>query len=124
MFSLSLSFFGRTVHNATPRRLLQARELASNQTQTHPKSQSSPVQSSASHLVPRWAIYALPVAGVLFIAAVATAIYVFFSRRKKDNTVMPWATGLSGQLKKAFVTGWFFCSIIILPMQKLRLFHG
>lgn len=95
----------KTVHNATPRRLLQARELASNQTQTHPKSQSSPVQSSASHLVPRWAIYALPVAGVLFIAAVATAIYVFFSRRKKDNTVMPWATGLSGQLKKAFVTG-------------------
>uniref|UniRef100_A0A0E0BML4 Protein kinase domain-containing protein n=1 Tax=Oryza glumipatula TaxID=40148 RepID=A0A0E0BML4_9ORYZ len=95
----------KTVHSATPGRLLQARELASNQTQTHPKSQSSPVQSSASHLVPRWAIYALPVAGVLFIAAVATAIYVFFSRRKKDNTVMPWATGLSGQLKKAFVTG-------------------
>ncbi|KAF0889889.1 hypothetical protein E2562_033858 [Oryza meyeriana var. granulata] len=37
--------------------------------------------------------------------AVATAIYLLFSRRKKDNTVKPWATGLSGQLKKAFVTG-------------------
>ncbi|KAF0889640.1 hypothetical protein E2562_030121 [Oryza meyeriana var. granulata] len=37
--------------------------------------------------------------------AVATAIYLLFSRRKKDNTVTPWATGLSGQLKKAFVTG-------------------
>uniref|UniRef100_A0A0E0F1J6 Protein kinase domain-containing protein n=2 Tax=Oryza meridionalis TaxID=40149 RepID=A0A0E0F1J6_9ORYZ len=96
----------KTVHNATPRQLLQARQLISNQTQRQHKKQSPPpVESSAPHLVPHWAIYALPVVGVLLIAAVATAIYVFFSRRKKDNTVMPWATGLSGQLKKAFVTG-------------------
>uniref|UniRef100_A0A0D9XN79 Protein kinase domain-containing protein n=1 Tax=Leersia perrieri TaxID=77586 RepID=A0A0D9XN79_9ORYZ len=97
----------RTVHNATPRKLLQARELISNQTHEHHKKKQSPppVQSSASHLRPHWAIYALSTVGVLCIAAVATAIYVLFSRRKKDNTVMPWATGLSGQLKKAFVTG-------------------
>uniref|UniRef100_A0A0D9XVU3 Protein kinase domain-containing protein n=2 Tax=Leersia perrieri TaxID=77586 RepID=A0A0D9XVU3_9ORYZ len=97
----------RTVHNAPPRKLLQARELISNQTdKDHKRKQSPPpVQSSASHLLPYWAIYTLSAVGVLCIAAVATAIYVLFSRRKKDNTVMPWATGLSGQLKKAFVTG-------------------
>ncbi|XP_006663713.2 protein MALE DISCOVERER 2-like [Oryza brachyantha] len=94
----------KTVHNA--RQLLQSRELISNKTQTHSQKQlPPPVQLPAPKLQPCWLIYALPIAGVLFVAAVATAIYLLFSRRKKDNTVMPWATGLSGQLKKAFVIG-------------------
>uniref|UniRef100_A0A0E0BML3 Protein kinase domain-containing protein n=1 Tax=Oryza glumipatula TaxID=40148 RepID=A0A0E0BML3_9ORYZ len=50
----------KTVHSATPGRLLQARELASNQTQTHPKSQSSPVQSSASHLLKKAFVTGVP----------------------------------------------------------------
>uniref|UniRef100_A0A0E0MBI6 Protein kinase domain-containing protein n=1 Tax=Oryza punctata TaxID=4537 RepID=A0A0E0MBI6_ORYPU len=99
-------FLAKAVHHATTRQLLQARELISNQTYTtYHKKLSPPVQSPEPQLLPHWAIYILPIAGVLFIAAVATAIYLIFSRRKKDNTVMPWATGLSGQLKKAFVTG-------------------
>lgn len=36
---------------------------------------------------------------------IASTVYLLLSRRKKDNTVNPWATGLSGQLRKAFVTG-------------------
>ncbi|KAL5204049.1 hypothetical protein ABZP36_008920 [Zizania latifolia] len=93
-------------HNATPRKLLQARELESSQSSNHEhQNPSTPVQPSESHTLPHWAIYTVPIAGALCIALVAAAMYLLFNRRKKDNTVMPWATGLSGQLSKAFVTG-------------------
>ncbi|XP_047321910.1 inactive receptor-like serine/threonine-protein kinase At2g40270 [Impatiens glandulifera] len=36
---------------------------------------------------------------------VASALGIFFCRRNKVVMVGPWATGLSGQLRKAFVTG-------------------
>ncbi|CAO2145310.1 unnamed protein product [Urochloa humidicola] len=56
--------------------------------------------------LPRWAICTLAISGALvFVAAAAVTTCLLFSRRKKDNTVMPWSTGLSGPLRKAFVAG-------------------
>ncbi|OEL19903.1 hypothetical protein BAE44_0019078 [Dichanthelium oligosanthes] len=56
--------------------------------------------------MPRWAIYTIAIGGALVFVAVAAAItYLLFSHRKKDITVMPWSTGLSGPLRKAFVSG-------------------
>ncbi|KAL5206369.1 hypothetical protein ABZP36_034578 [Zizania latifolia] len=105
-------------HSATPRKLLQARELESSRssndehsnpstpTHEHPQKQSPPAEPSESQLLPNWAVYTIPIAGALCIALVAAAaIHLLFSNRNKENTVMPWATGLSGQLSKAFVTG-------------------
>ncbi|CAK7330493.1 unnamed protein product [Dovyalis caffra] len=43
------------------------------------------------------------IAGTMF--ALISAIGIFFFRSNKVVTVRPWATGLSGQLQKAFVTG-------------------
>ncbi|CAL4995991.1 unnamed protein product [Urochloa decumbens] len=84
-----------TIRSAIQRRLL------------HEPSKSSghePERSSSS--LPHWAIYTIAVSGALiFVALAATAMYLFLSHRKKDNTVMPWSTGLSGPLKKAFVAG-------------------
>ncbi|CAL4904649.1 unnamed protein product [Urochloa decumbens] len=84
-----------TIRSAIQRRLL------------HEPSKSSghePERSSSS--LPHWAIYTIAVSGALiFVALAATAMYLLLSHRKKDNTVMPWSTGLSGPLKKAFVAG-------------------
>ncbi|XP_072967890.1 inactive receptor-like serine/threonine-protein kinase At2g40270 [Typha angustifolia] len=44
------------------------------------------------------------VGAVCFLVAL-TAIYFLCLRGDKGDVVMPWATGLSGQLQKAFVTG-------------------
>ena len=43
------------------------------------------------------------IAGSLFFLIITVSILVF--RSSKVVTVKPWATGLSGQLQKAFVTG-------------------
>ncbi|KAJ6754966.1 PROTEIN MALE DISCOVERER 2 [Salix purpurea] len=43
------------------------------------------------------------IAGSVF--ALISAVGIFFFRRSKAVTVKPWATGLSGQLQKAFITG-------------------
>jgi len=62
--------------------------------------------SSSSKSLPHWAIYTIAIGGALvFVAAAAATVYLLFSRRKKDTTVMPWFTGLSGPLSKAFVAG-------------------
>uniref|UniRef100_A0A6N2L4Z4 Protein kinase domain-containing protein n=1 Tax=Salix viminalis TaxID=40686 RepID=A0A6N2L4Z4_SALVM len=47
------------------------------------------------------------IAGVIACSmfALISAIGIFFFRSSKVVTVRPWATGLSGQLQKAFVTG-------------------
>lgn len=51
-----------------------------------------------------WKIY-MPIAvGVSFLLALAV-LYLFCCRANRVVTVRPWATGLSGQLQKAFVTG-------------------
>jgi hypothetical protein len=47
------------------------------------------------------------IAGVIAgsMLALISAVGFFLFRRSKVVTVKPWATGLSGQLQKAFVTG-------------------
>nr|CAB3490682.1 unnamed protein product [Digitaria exilis] len=56
--------------------------------------------------LPQWAIYTIAISGsVLFLVVAATTTYLLLSRGKRDNTVMPWSTGLSGPLSKAFVAG-------------------
>ncbi|XP_062231141.1 inactive receptor-like serine/threonine-protein kinase At2g40270 [Phragmites australis] len=50
-------------------------------------------------------IYVIAAAGASLLAAVSVALFVLCYRSNKVVTVRPWATGLSGQLQKAFVTG-------------------
>ncbi|XP_066388217.1 protein MALE DISCOVERER 2-like isoform X4 [Miscanthus floridulus] len=51
-----------------------------------------------------WTTYGLVAAGIAVFLLVSAASILCF-RAKKMGTVRPWATGLSGQLQKAFVTG-------------------
>ena len=51
--------------------------------------------------------YSLVAAGSAVFVVMAAAS-VMYCRVKKVGTVRPWATGLSGQLQRAFVTGSFF----------------
>lgn len=51
--------------------------------------------------------YSLVAAGSAVFVVMAAAS-VMYCRVKKVGTVRPWATGLSGQLQQAFVTGNFF----------------
>ncbi|PUZ62660.1 hypothetical protein GQ55_3G003800 [Panicum hallii var. hallii] len=84
------------------RRLLHQR--GDHQVAESPKSNGN--DGSERRTIPHWAIYTLAISGaVLFVVVAATATYLLFSRRKKDNTVTPWSTGLSGPLRKAFVAG-------------------
>jgi hypothetical protein len=39
------------------------------------------------------------------LGAIAGCVYLLFVRFKKFGVIIPWATGLSGHLKNAFVTG-------------------
>ncbi|CAN6306970.1 unnamed protein product [Urochloa humidicola] len=67
----------------------------------HDRSVETAVHSSHQH---SWRTYGLVAAGIsVFILVSATSVLCF--RAKKMGTVRPWATGLSGQLQKAFVTG-------------------
>ncbi|CAL4900160.1 unnamed protein product [Urochloa decumbens] len=50
-------------------------------------------------------VYAIAAAGASLLAAVSVALFLLCYRSSKVVTVRPWATGLSGQLQKAFVTG-------------------
>jgi hypothetical protein len=50
-------------------------------------------------------VYVIAAAGASLLAAVSVALFVVCCRSSKVVTVRPWATGLSGQLQKAFVTG-------------------
>uniref|UniRef100_A0A0A9CQY0 Protein kinase domain-containing protein n=1 Tax=Arundo donax TaxID=35708 RepID=A0A0A9CQY0_ARUDO len=50
-------------------------------------------------------VYVVAAAGAALLAAMSVALFVLCSRSSKVVTVRPWATGLSGQLQKAFVTG-------------------
>ncbi|CAL9044137.1 protein MALE DISCOVERER 2-like isoform X1 [Musa acuminata AAA Group] len=57
-----------------------------------------------THEVPskKWVIFLI--VGVLLIVVALSAAYVLCYLTQKSVTVMPWTTGLSGQLQKAFVT--------------------
>jgi len=86
--------------NKTIRGVIQ-RRLQSPEAKAHNVDPSSPSKS-----LPRWVIYIIATGGALvFVAVAAATVYLLFSRRKKDTTVMPWSTGLSGPLSKAFVAG-------------------
>jgi hypothetical protein len=51
-----------------------------------------------------WPVYASVIGGVSFLLAISVVLFVCI-RTKKVVAVRPWATGLSGQLQKAFVKG-------------------
>lgn len=101
--------FTKTTQSNTLRQLLQANQGSApspsptDPPMSVPPSYSQPETNESS--VPHWAIYALCISGALGLVVIASIVYLLLSRRKKDNTVIPWATGLSGQLRKAFVTG-------------------
>ncbi|GAV88080.1 Pkinase_Tyr domain-containing protein/LRRNT_2 domain-containing protein [Cephalotus follicularis] len=59
------------------------------------------VKSSSTHS--QVAILAGAIGGAVFIFLSIIGIYLY--RTNKNATVKPWATGLSGQLRKAFITG-------------------
>ncbi|XP_008667339.1 putative leucine-rich repeat transmembrane protein kinase family protein isoform X3 [Zea mays] len=61
----------------------------------------TPAHSRHKHF---WTTYGLVAAGIAVFLLVSAASILCF-RAKKMGTVRPWATGLSGQLQKAFVTG-------------------
>ncbi|XP_008789160.1 inactive receptor-like serine/threonine-protein kinase At2g40270 [Phoenix dactylifera] len=72
----------------------------------NPSSSVSPSPSAAVDTVKHatsWTIY-VSIAGAVSFLAIC-AVYVLCCRVNKVVTVKPWATGLSGQLQKAFVTG-------------------
>ncbi|XP_030537496.1 probable inactive receptor-like protein kinase At3g56050 isoform X2 [Rhodamnia argentea] len=69
-----------------------------------PVSTSGPNLSTHSNRKHQMVIISVAIiAGLAVILILAAA--VFFFQRHKVVTVKPWATGLSGQLQKAFVTG-------------------
>ncbi|XP_010922598.1 protein MALE DISCOVERER 2 [Elaeis guineensis] len=84
----------RNVENATMRRLLRAHEQPPNKSPSHAP-ESSPTQPLALKLA----------IGGASLLLVLSAVYLLCYRANKVVTVMPWRTGLSGQLQKAFVTG-------------------
>ncbi|KAG1371535.1 inactive receptor-like serine/threonine-protein kinase [Cocos nucifera] len=73
----------------------------------NPSPSVSPSTSAAVDAVKHaisWTIYVSIAGAVSFLLAISAA-YVLCCRVNKVVTVKPWATGLSGQLQKAFVTG-------------------
>lgn len=69
----------------------------------------TPAHSRHKHF---WTTYGLVAAGIAVFLLVSAASILCF-RAKKMGTVRPWATGLSGQLQKAFVTGIAFSYLCI-----------
>ena len=60
-----------------------------------------PAHSPHKHF---WRNYSFVTAGSAVFLVMAAASVIYY-RAKKVGTVRPWATGLSGQLQRAFVTG-------------------
>jgi hypothetical protein len=76
-------------------------------------SAETPAHSSQKH---SGTTYGLVASGIVFSLLVSIA-GVLCCRAKKLGTVKPWATGLSGQLQKAFVTGMLYsysCTSVVL----------
>ncbi|PUZ73573.1 hypothetical protein GQ55_2G485200 [Panicum hallii var. hallii] len=66
-----------------------------------PLPSTPPAHSPHKH---SWRNYSLVTAGSAVFLVMAAASVIYY-RAKKVGTVRPWATGLSGQLQRAFVTG-------------------
>ncbi|CAJ2640345.1 unnamed protein product [Trifolium pratense] len=71
---------------------------------TSPTSSSNQRNSNSSNQKQHSVIIWSTVGGFSLLVLVSFAVFVCF-RSSKVATVKPWATGLSGQLRKAFVTG-------------------
>ncbi|OMP02465.1 hypothetical protein COLO4_11069 [Corchorus olitorius] len=69
-----------------------------------PASSPSQIADESSHSNHRLALILVGSIGGSILALMSVLGIIFF-RRSKVVTVKPWATGLSGQLQKAFVTG-------------------
>ncbi|KAL6902309.1 hypothetical protein ACP4OV_005185 [Aristida adscensionis] len=67
----------------------------------HDPSVETPAHSSHKHSRKTYGLVLAGVAASLLVSAAG----VIYCRAKKMGTVRPWATGLSGQLQKAFITG-------------------
>ncbi|XP_051143223.1 inactive receptor-like serine/threonine-protein kinase At2g40270 [Andrographis paniculata] len=63
-----------------------------------------PEEPASSNGKPKRIMYAA-IGGPIFLVLLATSVGIFCYRSGKVSTVKPWATGLSGQLQRAFVTG-------------------
>ncbi|TVU27368.1 hypothetical protein EJB05_29973 [Eragrostis curvula] len=121
-----------TIQGATQRRFLQHRDQhdtpssvlksgGNTQSDTSSKHSGLEHETSKSFKLPHWAVYTLAISGaVLLVIIVTTSLYLVFTRRKKDHTVMPWSTGLSGPLRKAFVTGKLLISVPSLGRAELE----
>lgn len=72
----------------------------------HSNSESEPAKATETQKKEKthWVIYVSVGAGVLLLAF-AFSIYFLCCRTNKVGSVMPWKTGLSGQLQKALVKG-------------------
>ncbi|KAK7305446.1 hypothetical protein VNO77_43352 [Canavalia gladiata] len=95
-----------TPHTPTPTNppIVVSKPPHSNWVSTPPASSSNQGNSNSSspkqHLVIIWST----VGGFSFLILVSAIVFVCF-RSNKVVAVKPWATGLSGQLQKAFLTG-------------------
>ncbi|KAL6653362.1 hypothetical protein ACP70R_008940 [Stipagrostis hirtigluma subsp. patula] len=106
----------KTIHSAIQRRLLHPKDHLGQASSIQSSGENPHVDHSSNSTVlgsetwkfstlPKWAIYTLAISGAVFLVVAAISMYLLFSRRRKDNAVTPWATGLSGPLRNAFVTG-------------------
>lgn len=79
-----------------------------------PPSASPKNHQTASSKNHQTAILTGSIAGGIFLVISVIGIYLYMNN--KVATVKPWATGLSGQLQKAFVTGNSFFSVESLDL--------
>ena len=82
---------------------------------THGAAVAGGASEEAGHAHTRRRIYVIAGAGASILAAMSAALLVLCYRSSKVVTVRPWATGLSGQLQKAFVTGSIGSSMKTVP---------
>ncbi|KAK8955357.1 putative LRR receptor-like serine/threonine-protein kinase MRH1 [Platanthera guangdongensis] len=68
------------------------------------QSEPAPTNAKGTQKKTQLAVYVSIGAG-LFVLAASALIYFLFFRNNRVVSVMPWKTGLSGQLQKALVTG-------------------
>ncbi|KAK3147537.1 hypothetical protein QOZ80_3BG0283560 [Eleusine coracana subsp. coracana] len=87
--------------SAPPPNLVRPRPRPTTRQAEHDGSAETPAHSPHKH---SGTTYGLVASGVV-VSLLVSAAGVLCCRAKKMGTVKPWATGLSGQLQKAFVTG-------------------
>ncbi|XP_015689695.1 probable inactive receptor-like protein kinase At3g56050 isoform X2 [Oryza brachyantha] len=96
-----------TAHRSPPRRhpLTTPPQLVRPKPTTRQAEHDHSVETKGHSWFKRsWTTYGLVAAGIAAFLIISVA-GAFYFRAKKMGTVRPWATGLSGQLQKAFVTG-------------------